>query len=91
MPLLAATLQGEVRGAWEKGPMGNPAPPLVGINIANAYTIRFRTEASTHVRASEFHVVAGRTSPTVLTYTCHVVSHARSVRRASANHTCAHS
>ena len=37
MPLIVATLQGELIGALEKGPMGNPAPPLVGINIAKAY------------------------------------------------------
>ena len=33
MPLIVATLQGELIGALEKGPMGNPAPPLVGINM----------------------------------------------------------
>ena len=37
MPLIVATLQGELIGALEKGPMGNPAPLLVGIDIAKAY------------------------------------------------------
>ena len=37
MPLIVATLQGELIGALEKGPVGNPAPQLVGINIAKAY------------------------------------------------------
>ena len=37
MPLIVATLQSELISALEKGPAGNPAPPLVGINIAKAY------------------------------------------------------
>lgn len=37
MPLIVATLQTELIAALEKGPAGNPAPPLVGINIAKAY------------------------------------------------------
>ena len=37
MPLVVGTLQGELISALEKGPAGNPAPPLVGIDIAKAY------------------------------------------------------
>ena len=37
MPLVVGTLQGELISALEKGPSGNPAPPLVGIDIAKAY------------------------------------------------------
>jgi len=37
MPLLMPTLQSELIGIYEKGPSGNPAPPLVGIKTATAY------------------------------------------------------
>ena len=37
MPLLIPTLQSELIGIYEKGPSGNPAPPLVGIKTATAY------------------------------------------------------
>ena len=37
MPLLMPTLQSELISVFEKGPAGNPAPPLVGIKTAQAY------------------------------------------------------
>ena len=37
MPLVAATLQAELIGVYEKGPTGNPSPQLVGLNTAKAY------------------------------------------------------
>ena len=37
MPLIMPTLQSELIGIYEKGPSGNPAPPLVGIKTATAY------------------------------------------------------
>ena len=37
MPLIMPTLQSELIGIYEKGPAGNPAPPLVAIKTATAY------------------------------------------------------
>jgi len=37
MPLLLPTLQAELISIYEKGPMGNPTPPIVGIKTAKAY------------------------------------------------------
>ena len=37
MPLVVATLQAELISIYEKGPAGNPAPPVVGIKTAKAY------------------------------------------------------
>ena len=37
MPLILPTLQGELINIYEKGPSGNPAPSVVGINTAKAY------------------------------------------------------
>jgi hypothetical protein len=37
MPLLLPTLQSELISVFEKGPSGNPAPPLVGVKTAQAY------------------------------------------------------
>jgi len=37
MPLLLPPLQSELVSIYEKGPTGNPAPPLVGIKTAKAY------------------------------------------------------
>jgi len=37
MPLVVATLQGELIDIYEKGPKGNPAPQIVGLKTAKAY------------------------------------------------------
>tara|TARA_Y100000310_G_C20485712_1_gene716768 strand:+ start:162 stop:653 length:492 start_codon:yes stop_codon:yes gene_type:complete len=37
MPLVAATLQGELVDIYEKGKQGNPTPALVGIKTGKAY------------------------------------------------------
>ena len=37
MPLLMPTLQAELISIFEKGPAGNPAPPLVALKTAKAY------------------------------------------------------
>ena len=37
MPIVAATLQGELIDIYEKGPKGNPSPQIVGLKTAKAY------------------------------------------------------
>lgn len=37
MPLILPTLQADLISIYEKGPTGNPAPPVVGIKTAKAY------------------------------------------------------
>jgi len=37
MPLILPTLQADLISVYEKGPAGNPAPPVVGIKTAKAY------------------------------------------------------
>ena len=37
MPLILPTLQADLISIYEKGPSGNPAPPVVGIKTAKAY------------------------------------------------------
>lgn len=37
MPLLMPTLQAELISIFERGPAGNPAPPLVALKTAKAY------------------------------------------------------
>ena len=37
MPLIMPTLQSELISIFEKGPAGNPAPPIVGIKTAQAF------------------------------------------------------
>tara|TARA_R110000744_G_scaffold109531_1_gene206931 strand:- start:129 stop:620 length:492 start_codon:yes stop_codon:yes gene_type:complete len=37
MPLLLPVLQADLVSIYEKGPAGNPAPPLVGIKTSKAY------------------------------------------------------